>query len=61
VYTNDQIRGRLVDIVASLLFSLSNEILKWQFPVNATMEKLAVLAAGVRSTLQSTFLQFARR
>jgi hypothetical protein len=61
VYTNDCFRGRLVSIAASLLFSFSHEILKWQFPVNAAVEKFVVLAAGVRPTLQSAFFQFARR
>jgi hypothetical protein len=48
VYANAHFRGKLLSAAASLLISLSGELLKWQFPVAAAGEKLALLAAVVR-------------
>ena len=44
----NSLRGKLVSASASLAFSLSNELLKWQYPVTALAEKLAFLAAALR-------------
>ncbi len=49
MHFNDRFRGRLFDIVASLLFFLCGEILKWQFPLYAASEKLADLSLALRS------------
>jgi hypothetical protein len=38
--------GRLLTISASLLFLVSNEVSKWQCPINAANEKLAILATA---------------
>jgi hypothetical protein len=40
--------GRLLTISASLLFLVSNEVSKWQCPINAASEKLAIVANAVR-------------
>ena len=40
---NHYFRGRLSGWAASLVYSLPNEILKWQYPANAAAEKLVQL------------------
>ncbi|MGB7845768.1 MAG: hypothetical protein WBL63_09155 [Candidatus Acidiferrum sp.] len=49
MHSNVHFRGKLYSAAASLLLSLSGELLKWQFPVAAAGEKLALLAAVLRS------------
>jgi len=61
VYANEHFRGKLFSISASLLFFLSGELLKWQFPVVAAGEKLALLAALFRSAFLPSALQLIRR
>jgi hypothetical protein len=61
VLCNDHFRGRLFIISASLLFFLSREILKWQYPINAAGEKLAFLVATLRSVFLPASPQAARR
>jgi hypothetical protein len=58
---NNRLLGRLDWISASLLFFLSNEVLKWQFPVHAAGEKLAILAGALRSALWPASLHTTRR
>jgi hypothetical protein len=53
--------GRLLTISASLLFLLSNEVLKWQFPIDAASEKLAIVVLGVRSVFGSAVPLLVRR
>jgi hypothetical protein len=61
VYGNESVRGRLAIVSASLVFSLSNEILKWQFPANAVAEKITFLRAALRSMFLSVSPQLIRR
>ena len=58
---NHYFRGRLFVISASLLFFVSREILKWQYPINAAGEKLASLVAALRSVFLPASLHAARR
>jgi len=58
---NNHFPGRLLWISASLLFFLSNEVAKWQFPIHAASEKLALLASAVRSSFWTTAVDAARR
>ena len=41
-------RGRLLSTWASLVYSFSGELLKWQFPVAAAGEKVSRVVALVR-------------
>jgi hypothetical protein len=48
-------RGKLFPLAASLLLIFSRELLPWQNPVLAASEKLAKLAAALRSySMQQT-------
>ena len=46
---NNYFRGGLFPIAASLVFFLSGELLKWQFPFTAAAEKVTRLAAVLRT------------
>ena len=58
---NRHFRGKLFSVTASLVLFLSSELLKWQFPVVAASEKIALLAAALRSTSEPFALQLVRR
>jgi hypothetical protein len=58
---NDHFRGGLSVISASLLLLLSSELLKWQFPINAVVEKAATIAVTLRSLLLPASPQPIRR
>lgn len=45
MFIDQQFRGRQYSIAASLVFFLSGEVLKWQFPALAASEKLSQLVA----------------
>jgi len=49
VFHRGSFRGRLIATSVSLIFLLSYEILKWQFPASAACEKLAMAATAFRS------------
>lgn len=53
----DRMRGKLLQVAASLALSLSSELLQWQFPAVAAGEKLARLFSSCRQVQ----LLFARR
>jgi len=61
VCSNDPFRGRLFYIPASLLFFLSAELLKWQCPVLAASEELALSSAHLRSIFLTYAPQLLRR
>jgi hypothetical protein len=61
VYPTNHFRGRLFSISASLLLFVSGELLKWQFPVTAAGEKIALLAAVLRTCLLPSAAQAFRR
>jgi hypothetical protein len=61
VYASVHFRGKLFSAAASLLVFLSGELLKWQFPVAAAGEKLALFAAVVRPAALSSATQLSRR
>jgi hypothetical protein len=61
MHSNNHFRGRLCSISASLLLSASGELLKWQFPIAAAGEKLALLAAVLRSLFLTPAPQAVRR
>lgn len=54
-------QGRLLHLPASLLLFLSEEVLKWQFPIFAAGEKLAQLVALLRGAFLSSDPQLSRR
>jgi hypothetical protein len=56
-----EIPGKLYPSSASLLFRATQELLKWQTPVVAASELLAVLALIVRTRFMQTARQPARR
>jgi hypothetical protein len=53
--------GKLVPSSASLLFRATQELLKWQTPVVAASELLAVLALALRARFLQTAGQSAHR
>ena len=57
----EQLRGKLFSEAASLAFSFSVEFLKWQYPVIAAAEKLALLAAALHITSLPSSSQPVRR
>jgi len=61
VYPNHHFRGKLFSVPASLLFFLSGELLKWQGPVLAAREKVALVSAHVRAIPMTSAAQFLRR
>ncbi len=48
-------------MAASLLVLLSGELLKWQFPAMAAGEKVASLAAALRTMIPHSALALIRR
>ncbi|MGA3176980.1 MAG: hypothetical protein ABSE19_06490 [Candidatus Acidiferrum sp.] len=54
-------RGKLYPSSASLLFRATQELLKWQTPVVAASELLAVLALVLRARFMQAASQSARR
>jgi hypothetical protein len=52
--------GKLIPSSASLLFWATKEILKWQTPVAAASELLAILALVLRARFAQTAKQMAR-
>jgi hypothetical protein len=58
---NDYLRGGLSGLAASLVYDLPNEILKWQYPVNAAAEKMVQLQVWLISMLRFSRLEATRR
>jgi len=56
-----ELPGKLYPLSASLLFRATQELLKWQTPVVAASELLAVLALVLRARFLQTARQSARR
>jgi len=52
--------GKLIPFSASLLFWATKEILKWQTPVAAASELLAILALAMRARFAQTARQMSR-
>ncbi|MFI5097807.1 MAG: hypothetical protein ACHQT6_07520 [Candidatus Acidiferrales bacterium] len=55
-----ELPGKLISSSASLLFRATQELLKWQTPVVAASELLAVLALVLRARFLQTARQSAR-
>jgi hypothetical protein len=47
----DHFRGGLLSLSVSLLFFLSSELLKWQFPAQAAGQAVSMIVAALRSAL----------
>ena len=61
MYVNDHFRGRLFSASASLLFFISDKVMKWQFPALAAAEALSHLAIALRSIFLPGAPQLFRR
>jgi hypothetical protein len=60
VNLHSHFRGRLPALSASLLFSITAELLKWQYPIYAANDAVFALAARLRVLLSPLFPQVAR-
>ncbi len=61
MHVNDPFRGRLFTAPASLLFFVSSEFLKWQFPALAAAGALSHVATALRSIFLPSAAQLFRR
>lgn len=59
--SNPYLRGRLSGLSVSLVLSISDELLRWQFPAYAAGEKLSQLLALLRTTFMPSASRFASR
>lgn len=58
---NHFFRGRLSGLEASLVYVLPNEILKWQYPLNAAAEKLVQLRIWLAPILRFSWPEATHR